>query len=212
MSDTLGEWDHHDVFNIVVNAGYTLEVTLTGDADEDFVLSLYAPPSPSVATGWCVASSSEGGYPRTLSYTAPAGGDGLYFLDVAAMSGSGAYTLAYVRSDGITIVPLPASPVVGTLDAANHPWDCYSLDLESGETFTVSLTGDIGTDFDAYLVAPGATGLWDAVVVAMAVAPTYPDVFSYQVTVPGAYRLYVNAFYGSGWYAIDYETVVDSGE
>ncbi len=70
-SATLGEGDHHDVFNIVLNAGNALEVTLIGDTGTDFALSLSAPGSPGNATGWCVASSS--GSSLRLLQPAPGG-------------------------------------------------------------------------------------------------------------------------------------------
>lgn len=109
--------------------------------------------------------------------------------------------------DDIPGVAIPASPIVDTLDQTTDPDDVYAVDLVAGESFTATLTGDPGTDFDALLFGPGATSvLGPDAPVAEAPVPTYPEVISYTALSSGTYYLDVQAFSGAGAYSAEWAT------
>lgn len=88
--------DLHDVYSLSLSARAGVQVSLTGAGDFD--LRLYAPGTTSLSSPTIVASSSTPGT-STESFTYVPAVSGQFFLDVAAVSGAGAYTLTVVRPD-----------------------------------------------------------------------------------------------------------------
>lgn len=85
-----GARDPHDVFRLELVAGRGVIVRATGTADVD--LRLYAPGTTSLESGSVVGgSTTPGSGAESFAYRAGAGGT--YFLDVAARTGAGTYTL-----------------------------------------------------------------------------------------------------------------------
>lgn len=97
LSDTS---DLDDVFRITLDAGDTLFVTLNGSEGTDFDLYLYPPGTNDVVTDSYVDFSARVSYPEVISYTAPNGLAGTFYLDVYAYQGSGSYTLTYAIAHG----------------------------------------------------------------------------------------------------------------
>jgi len=85
--------DPDDVYSVYLRAGERIYATLSGPADADFDLYLYAPTATTVKTGEGIVAASDqyGTSNEAMSYTAPV--DGVYYLDVWAFAGSGSYTL-----------------------------------------------------------------------------------------------------------------------
>jgi hypothetical protein len=82
--------DPHDVYKIQLSAGHRLIVHSTSAADID--LRLYAPGSTSLYAGTIVGGSTTIGT-GTESFAYVARTSGTHYLDVAAASGSGTYTI-----------------------------------------------------------------------------------------------------------------------
>ncbi|HSK48796.1 MAG TPA: pre-peptidase C-terminal domain-containing protein [Coriobacteriia bacterium] len=120
--------------------------------------------------------------------------------------------------DDIPGVPIPASPIVGALDATlSETDDVFAIDLVAGQRLSVNLTATSGTDFTALLYGIGSASLFDFDnVVAGPEDPwSYPEVFTYTVTTTGTYYLDVFTFLEdgtdpSGDYTLSY-TITDSG-
>src|SRR5690242_5119940 len=56
--------------------------------------------------------------------------------------------------DDIPGVPIPKSPVKGSLDEDEDQNDIYRIQLKDRQRLTVTLNGDPGTDFDLDLYSP----------------------------------------------------------
>lgn len=109
---------------------------------------------------------------------------------------------AQAADDEIPGLPLPASPVVGTLSYASDYNDVFAINLSAGETLSARVTGDGASDLDLYLYAPGSARLYpDAanIVAAAEAEKVNPDVMygpnrrQFVATQPGTYYLDVAA-------------------
>jgi hypothetical protein len=91
--------DTHDVFSLRLHAGEGVIVTMTGD-QTNFDLRLLRPGATSVNDASAIVAGSTG--PSTSeTFEHVAGSSGTYFLDVSAVSGSGAYRIETARdADG----------------------------------------------------------------------------------------------------------------
>jgi hypothetical protein len=195
--------DSDDVYRLHLTAGQKIKLSMTAAAGTEFDVFLYEPSATSVATGEWVAYSD-------LWYVVPVSGD--YYIGATAYDGSGSYEVTYSLGlaepdDYIPGVAAPASPITGTLDEATDVNDIFKLWLTAGQTFSVSMTGDASTDFDAYLFAPGAASITDESV-AEAWDSAYPDTFTYLVPTSGYYYLDARASLGSGAYSVSYSSKV----
>jgi len=112
FTGSVSDADQYDVSSIALTAGHGLTASLTGPSGTDFVLSLYAPGTPSLGAdaSHIVAVGTFGDYPHSFSYTPTQ--SGVYYLLVFAYSGGGAYTVTYSRSSpkpGDTVGPVCAA-------------------------------------------------------------------------------------------------------
>ena len=133
-------------------------------------------------------------------------------VEVSGISAVGATIIAdlfgtAVGDNDIPGIPLPPSPVSGSLDIATDPNDVFGVNLSAGQQMLATITGPAGTDFDMYLYPPGSadiTSPW----VARAFGTTYPDSFTYTAPAGagGTYYLRANAWLGSGNYSITYSS------
>lgn len=87
--------DAHDIFRVPMAAGQRFDATLTPDAGLECELRLLPPGTVEASAGVPVAAGTGVDSTKTLSFTAPAGAGGTYYLDVHALTGSGNYRLAY---------------------------------------------------------------------------------------------------------------------
>ena len=174
----------------------------------------FAAPQVSGAIALCAAT-----YPsdtvaqriaRVLNHTDPAPGlagkcvTGGRLDLVAALSG------AAPGDDALPGVTLGPSPRKGTLDAVFDPVDIYHVFVKSGEEVTLTLTGPAGSDFTAYLFAPGTTDVTDTgAALAHTAGTSYPRTVTYTATATGSYSVVVSTASGSGDYQLDYSVIDD---
>jgi subtilisin family serine protease len=210
--------DHSDIFAVHVPAGHRIKVTLELQAwspGSDIDLYLYPPgttdahltpfvPNPAVA------SSTGSGHPKSLSYVAPAGSGGTYYLHVKAAAGRATYLVTHSvkgADDEIPGVPLPPSPVNGGLQFLFDEDDVFAVGLSEGEQIMTTLSGAVATDFELLLYPPGS-GDFSATAVAVSSGPGYPQKLKHvvQAGAGGTYYLRVAQIPGSfdGAYTLSY--------
>ena len=200
----------HRVYRVYLGKDQTLETSLTSDpgpTDFDLDLKLYGPNTSSITTGtWVDFSVGSIHNPETIVYQAPA--TGWYYLDVKTVTGQGTYSLVWAVTDTfddeIPGVPIPASPVTGTVDHVTDLDDVYAVELAADELLVVELAGPLsGADMDTYLFAPGAKSVADDGYVAYsAVVGTSAEWFRYRAPKAGTYYVDVRARTGGGSYAL----------
>jgi len=196
------------VYRVRLGKDQTLETSLTavsGDLDPD--LRLYGPGTTSITTGTTVAFSVGSGDPETIVYKAPA--TGWYYLDVRAYSGTGTYELTWavtgVFDDDIPGVPLPASPVTGTVDRVTDRDDVYSIALAQDDLLVVELAGPLsGADMNLYLYGPGSTTVLADDPLTGSAGATSNEWFRFRVHRAGTYYVDVEAYSGAGSYRLTY--------
>ncbi len=112
-----------------------------------------------------------------------------------------------VRASAVNDIPgesIPESPVSGTMDQSVSSDDVYSVWLESGQTISVSMTADDGTDFGIYLYAPGTSTVIGNTDFVASSYGSYPATFTYVAPASGTYYLDECASEVPGAYSIDY--------
>lgn len=115
-------------------------------------------------------------------------------LPVAAPSAMGA------ADDDFPGVPIPASPITGTLDDTLDHGDLFAVDLQAGQSITVALKGPDTADFDLYLYPPGTTSWESAIDVAYSWSMSSVELLTWVAETPGTYYLEVFASSGAGSY------------
>lgn len=199
--------DADDVYEVHVLAGSALTCTLTADPGTDFRLELFSRTATS--TEATPVASSVGGVATYL----PAA-SGSVFVRVRAITGSGAYSLAYGTEytpdpdDEIPGTAAASTVLTGTLDRAGDFDDVYAVHLEAGQGITVGLTSVDHSDFDLLLYSPEAesvnsmTGLvaWSGNDMGI------PEELSFSAMEAGTYYLDAKAYVGGGQYTLTYKT------
>lgn len=104
-------------------------------------------------------------------------------------------------------VPLSASPVAGTLDAATDKTDVYSVTLAPGERLRVAVTGSATLNADAYLYYPFTVDADITSAVAGSLGDAFPKMFKYDVMTAGEYYLAIDAAAGSGTYSVTWQII-----
>jgi hypothetical protein len=201
--------DPNDVYYLDLTAGSTLTAVLSGGPGTNFDLYLYGPGVTSIASGVPASESTSTSYPNVVRYIVQT--SGRYYIDARAATGSGSYSLAYgVTAAGAGLdadipgIAIPASPTSGTLDAATDTDDVFALSLTAGQSISVTMTADVGTDFDCYLFGPGGVSVKTDAFVASSMGSTYPEAFTYVARSSGVYYLDLHAFFGAGHYDLAY--------
>lgn len=211
----LGPDDPSDVYSWDLTAGQTVTFLLDGAGGTDFDLYLYAPDRSVVAT-----SLSDNFYPEAVFYRVPDDAAGTYSIEVYRYSGVGQYTLKYAADNDSelpgTAMLFPSQPISGQLDWDTDALDVFNVYLWAGQTFSATLNGAPGTDFDLFLFPPGTVQFWrgDATILADTfTSPNYPDPISYTATTSGTYYLVARAWSdeGSGWYNLSYSRPLREG-
>lgn len=89
--------DVRDVYAVHLNAGDTIEATLTADAGTDFDIFLYSPSTTVIndSTYSWAASNKDATSTEDFKYMAPI--SGTYYFDVWAYRGAGAYTATITK-------------------------------------------------------------------------------------------------------------------
>ncbi len=199
--------DARDVFAVTLLAGETIAATLTAGGATDFDLSLYGPHTRRVAGADApLASSAGASYPKVVTRTVSE--TGVFYLDVAATSGSGDYMLEWRRipsesaDDEIPGVELPPSPFSGSLARGSDNDDVYRIRLDPGYRLAATLTASSGTDFELLLYPHTATTVNYPTVEIARSGSGYPSTLTYTAKVPGTYYLDAYAWSGSGAYTV----------
>ncbi len=98
-----------------------------------------------------------------------------------AVDGLGSVSLLDADDTISGAIPLPASPVAGTLDAGSDPTDVYSVTLAAGERLRVVLTGSALLNADAYLYDPTVTDENVSYAVVGTLGDGFPKMLRYDV-------------------------------
>lgn len=199
--------DSADVYAITLAAGQRLSATLAGPDGAQFDLRLFAPGTSSVYGAVPAWGAATPGSAETMLFDAGAGQGGTYLLDVHAAEGAGAYTLTWTVSAtpagtwetaaaAVTLAHAGGT-LAQSLDRATDANDFYKIDLAAGERLTVDLSGQDGTDFDAYAYGPsgGQPLVW-------ANDTVYPERVTLDAAQAGTYYVEVQAFSGAGGYSL----------
>lgn len=139
---------------------------------------------------------------------------------VALVAGLAAATWGVVGAVGagdndMPGVPLPASPVTGSLDDYVDFDDVYAVRLQVNDKLEVSMTGDDGTQFDIWLWSPGTKSIFtekplSRVIQSSQDPASSSETFWYPVRNAGTYYLHVfnpldSALASRGTYRLSYE-------
>jgi thermitase len=122
--------DTVDVYSILLNAGQTIDIDLSGPATADYDLYLLGPGSTSINTGWVdwsIGPSSE----ESITYAATS--NGTRYIVCRAWSGEGAYTLT-AQVSGNTYTVNSSAGAGGSIS----PWGEY--EVAAGGSVTVTMT------------------------------------------------------------------------
>lgn len=121
--------------------------------------------------------------------------------------------VVYELDSDIPGVPLTGSKASGTLNAANDVDDVYAVNLLKGESFTVSLSGKSGTDFDLYLYNSKAQALTETgnIVAYSEKSNTSTESLTYVAPQDGTYYIAASAYKGSGSYTLTAGAGVGAG-
>lgn len=199
--------DRDDVYSILLGAGQTLDLSLTGAAGTDFDLWLYGAGSTDVnIDSQAVASSRTSVYPERVSYVVPT--TGVYYVDVYAFAGAGSYSLTWsvsgVTDDNIPGKPISASPVNGSVDSATDVDDVYRVHLQAGQMLTAALDGPDTADFDMWLFGPDALDVQTSAPLLKRSSTGSSEFLRFVAQTTGDYYVDVWAYSGSGAYQLEW--------
>lgn len=103
-----------DVYAVVLAAGDTLNVTMSGATGTHFDIYLYPPGTPTVVNSDAfVAKNEDANDSKSLSYTVPSDAAGTYYIDVFTMDfadPNGTYILSATLGAQPTTITIDASP------------------------------------------------------------------------------------------------------
>jgi thermitase len=197
--------DRDDVYAVLLGAGQTLDLSLTGAAGTDFDLWLYGVGATDVnVDSQAVASSRTSAYPEHIAYVAPT--TGVYYVDVYAFTGGGSYSLSWsisgITDDNIPGKPITPSPVNGTVDSATDIDDVYRVHLEAGQMVTAALDGPDAADFDMWLFGPDALDVQTSAPLVKRSTTGSSEFLRFVAQTSGDYYVDVWAYSGSGAYQL----------
>lgn len=139
--------------------------------------------------------------------------DPLISLDGMVLTGgtvNAANALNVVLENDSDIPGVEMMPVnEGTLDMDTDLDDVYYVDLGVGEVMNLSLTGDLGTDFDLHVYAPNSTTVRNTVglLVSSENMDTSAEQISFKAEVAGRYYVDVYAYAGAGNYTLSCDRI-----
>ncbi len=151
---------------------------------------------------------AAGDNPQTQAGSAPKASKAVsHLFGPPAVDGLGSVSLLDADDTISGAIPLPASPVAGTLDAGSDPTDVYSVTLAAGERLRVVLTGSALLNADAYLYDPTVTDENVSYAVVGTLGDGFPKMLRYDVPTGGAgvYHVAIDAAAGSGGYTVTWQ-------
>lgn len=210
------DWD--DVYSVNLTAGQMIVASISGPTNSEYDLYLYPPGSAGFSDDY-VTYAAGTTYPNRISYVAPTGKGGTYYLDAYCQSGSGSYTITYkiVTASGDDTIPgaaLGSSPVTGSLNESNDIDDVYKISLSAGQVLYASISGASGSIYDLFLFGIHATDIFWTGTVASDFGESYPYKLRFTVPAGASGTYYLDAFCvsGSGSYTISYSVVTGGGD
>lgn len=164
--------DHVDRFSLALDEGDVLSLDLTGDAYQDFDLSIYMPGVVDAAPGAeepfvAARSNAPDTAQESLDFLVPPGAAGTYFVELSALSGAfGEYELTWSKATGIgDAVRLSGSDRYATSYAASRSSfaTASAVVIASGANFpdALSAAGLAGALDCPVLLAPPVTAVDD---------------------------------------------------
>ena len=207
-SEVGGLSDTDDVYKVYLQAGQTIDCTLTvlGEVDPPPMLYLFDPTQTTDVFDTSVAEATTYYNPKSLEYVAES--TGYYYVDVYSGGDPTFYQLDWsatqARDDNIPGVDGPSARIFGELGVTTDTDDVYRLHAHAGEWISASLTGSPteSTDFDLYLYGREATDTRRAMPVAKADGSLYPKTVGYRAPATGDCYLQAHAFAGEGTYQL----------
>ena len=115
-------------------------------------------------------------------------------LPVAAPSAMGA------ADDDFPGVPIPASPITGTLDDTLDYDDVFAVNLQAGQSITVALKGPDDADFDLYLYGPGSVDWETPAILLRSWSMSSVELLNWVAPSTGTYYLDIYSSSGHGSY------------
>ncbi len=171
-----------------------LRVTADGVTTARAELRLFAPGTTDVATGKVLAAQTGPGDPKNLTWTVPAGGDGLHHIEVAP----------FVPGDATTSWSIDIRSLRLAGPDRYHTSVAAARDAFAGGADTVVVAS--GADFPDALAASGLAGAYDAPVL-LTMPTVLPSAVREEIKRLGATRCFVvggtRAVEGSVLSAID---------
>jgi len=150
--------DHVDRFSLALVEGDVLSLDLTGDAYQDFDLSIYMPGVEAAAPGseeffLTARSNKSDTAEESLDYLVPPNGAGTYYIELSALSGAmGDYELTWSKTTG-------AGDAV-RLSGADRYATSYAASRSSFATASAVVIAS-GANFPDALSAAGLAGALD---------------------------------------------------
>jgi len=205
--------DTDDVYKLYLQAGQTVEATLTetSEGNTDPQLYVYDPTSTDVDVDPWVAEAISSEPVKALSYKAQA--TGYHYVDVYSGGEPGTYVLEWSATenpdDNIPGLPASSAQLRGWLGVTTDTDDVFRIHAVSGQRIVASLTGvpsvdTTSTDFDLYLFGPGATDARIDSPLVRADAAKYPKTIGFTAAQTGDYYLLAHSFAGEGTYTLDW--------
>lgn len=148
-----------ECFKFHVQEGQTLRFSITGPAGFQNYFGMYL-SGPNLGSVDFYSAPfimlGEGDY--SSSYAVPCGKTGDYSITLNLDAGAGQCRLDYsivssLPEENYPGIPLPPSPVSGTLDSYTNPQDVYSIHLNAGQSLTV--LPDNSEETIHFMIQPG---------------------------------------------------------
>lgn len=203
--------DTDDVYRVFVQAGQTIEATLSAEAGTDPKLYVFDPTSTDVDVDAWVAEDTSSDLTKVLNYTAAA--TGYHYMDVYSGGEPGAYRLECSASvdsgDNIPGLAARSAHVSGALGVTTDTDDVYRIHAVAGQKIFASLTGfhsrdTTNTDFDLYVYGPAARDARTDTPLAKSDGAKYAKSVGFTARATGDYYLLAHAFAGKGTYSLDW--------
>ena len=206
-----------DVYKMYVQAGQSVDVTITADRGPgpDYLpwLSLYPPTATDVDAEWASVLEWTDVRDGVGHISDEATSTGYYYIDVYGNAAGAAtryqLTLSTTTApdDDIPGVPARPSPIRGPLGATTDTDDVFRIHAGAGQWISASLTGIPSvsvdpTDFDLYLYSSDATDTRSATPLAKSDGTAYPKAIGLKAPASGDYYLQIHVFAGAGTYAL----------
>ncbi len=183
--DVRSDGDMDDVYAIHLGQGETLTFDLTVAGTEPVDVYLFAPGTTDTWTA--IWEDHDFGTTVNLTYMPDPGMEGVFYIDVFALSGSADYTVTWSTAGGnVPGAPLPTSSFAKLFPGG---YTVYYQDLRAGEVFQFSAT-DPADSLQVWLLGPDTIDISDPSLAGDA-SPANPKQFYYQVPEGGEGRYYI---------------------